>query len=241
MTKEQRQEVEERTYLVMDTLDKTHTNSEYYKKKFSEMSDTEFLEIASKKYPYKFHISTMVIEPTVDDAEKALNILGKSLMETVLLPYYYVNKDGVPVNSKECIVGYIHVPKVQQMIVKKNKNAIDIDNRDMMNGRLNGNDKGAANTDREFEGLATLGLTNSMDELARFRADAMNKKNIGYNIIRTTGMISSKDLPNDIDDSLAKQLFNVYLIGSHINSNLINQGNYTMYTLRNKQKDISRV
>jgi hypothetical protein len=130
---------------------------------------------------------------------------------------------------------------VQQMIVKKNKNAIDIDNRDMKSGRLNGDDKGTGVSDREFESMATLGFYNSMDEFSRFRADAMTAKNAAYNTIRMKGVLSKKDIPVEIDDPLSKQLMNVYMLGAHINSNLINQDYYTMYTLRNKQKQVSRV
>lgn len=239
ITKEQRRIVEERTYEYMDKVDKTKTNSEYYKKLFSKMTDTELVAFMSKKFPYKFHITPNKIEPTLADAEEGLNYLGTSFIEKVSLPYLYKNKEGVAVSSLECMVGYIHIPKMQQMLVKKNKNSIDIDNRDI-SGRLNGDDKGAANTDREFEGLATLGFTHTMDEFARFRGDAMNQKNIGYNTIKTKGVISKNDLPNDIDDPLAKQLMNVYMIGAHINSNLINQDYYTMYTLKTKKKNISR-
>jgi hypothetical protein len=68
----------------------------------------------------------------------------------------------------------------------------------------------------------------------------MNTKNVGYNTIKTKGVISKADLPNEIDDVLSKQLMNTYMIGAHINSNLINQDYYTPYTLRTKRKNISR-
>ena len=38
----------------------------------------------------------------------------------------------------------------------------------------------------------------------------------------------------DKDDSLSKNLMNVQMIGAHLNSNLINEGNYTQFTLRQK-------
>jgi hypothetical protein len=239
ITKKQRQEVEERTYKVMDILDPSKVNSEYYKKLFASMSDAQFAKYMAKKFPYKFHITPNKIEPTVDDAEKALNYLGTSFIEKVYMPYVYKNKDGVPVTTLECMTGYIHIPKMQQMIVKKNKNSIDIDNRDI-SGRLIGDDKGAANTDREAEGLAALGFMHTMDELSRFRADDMQQKNVAYNTIKTKGVISKRDLVGSKSDPLARQLMNTYMIGAHINSNLVHEGYYTPYTLKTKQKNIAR-
>lgn len=79
-----------------------------------------------------------------------------------------------------------------------------------------------------------------MDEMSRIRADAMNAKNLANSLISTTGQLSLKDVPVEKDDSLGKNYFNVYLLGCHLNSNLINEGLYTQYTLKNRKKKISR-
>lgn len=44
MTKEQREQVEELVIKYFDTVDKSHTNSDYYKKLFSEMDDNQFIK-----------------------------------------------------------------------------------------------------------------------------------------------------------------------------------------------------
>ena len=49
-------------------------------------------------------------------------------------------------------------------------------------------------------------------------------------------MVRLSDLPDNVDDSLSRNMFNVYLIGAGFNSNLINQGDYTMYTIRDKRR-----
>lgn len=242
LSKKARQEVEERTIKAMEIIDKSGINAEYYRKLFASLSDAQFIALMKKKFPLKFQQRPSVTEPTIEDIKKAMLSFTKvPLFERITLPYFYINKDGVPVNTKPCLVGYTHIKKVQQMVVKKIKNAIDIENRDMKTGRLNGDDKGAATTDREFESLAALGFEDTIDEFARFRADAMEAKSEAYNTIRLTGSLSKKDVPVKIDDPLSKQLMNVYMLGAHINSNLINQGYYTTYTLKNKQKNIARV
>ena len=84
--------------------------------------------------------------------------------------------------------------------------------------------------------MATMNLPNVMKEFYGPKADAMEAKNAMYSMIGTTGMCRLSDLPDVIDDSLSKNMFNSYLIAAHINSNLINQGDYTMRTIRDRQK-----
>ena len=235
MTKKQRQEIETLVISSMDILDKSGTNSEYYKNLFAQMSDTQFEKFIAKKFPFKFQYRPSVVEPSMDDAKEALKYIGVPLMEKITEPYIYTNKDGVPVNTKECLVVYIHHKPVQQFITKKNKWAMDTSNRDMKSGRLVGVDKGAVTSDREFESMAVQGMDKTMREFYTIRADAMNAKNLTNNIIGSTGMLRLDDIPIDRDDSLSKNLMNVYMIGAHINSNLLNEGNYTQYTL-NKRK-----
>ena len=234
MTKKQREEIETLVLSSMDILDKSGTNTEYYKDLFAHMSDTQFTSFISKRFPFKFQYRPSVVEPSMDDATKALHHIGVPLMEKISEPHVYRNKDGVPVNTKECLVVYIHHKPVQQFITKKNKWSMDTSNRDMKTGRLVGADKGAVASDREFESMAVQGMDKTMREFYTIKADAMAAKNLANNIIGTTGMLRLDDIPIDKDDSLSKNLMNVYMIGAHLNSNLLNEGNYTQYTLRRR-------
>ena len=240
-TQKQRKDVEKLIYDSMDILDKSKTNSDYYRQLFGNMSDTQFWKFFNKELPLRFHYRPSIVEPTMDDVKNALDYIGVPLTETISLPYLYKNKDGVPVSSKECTVIYAPLKKVQQFVTKKNKWSPEITNRDMKNGRLLGADKGSATSDREFEGLSAFGLKNTIKEFSGPKADSMASKNAMYNIIGTTGMVRLSDLPDTIDDSLSRNMFNTFLIGAHLNSNLINQENYTMYTLKQKKrKGVSR-
>lgn len=237
MTKKQRQEIEDLVISSINVLDKSGINGDYYKDLFSKMSDVQFEKLISKKFPFKFQYRPSVVEPSMDDVTKALKYIGVPLMEKIIEPYVYVNKNGVPVNTKECLVVYIHHKPVQQFITKKNKWSIDTSNRDMKSGRLVGADKGAVTSDREFESMAVQGMDKTMREFYTIKADAMSAKNLANNIIGTTGMLRLDDIPIDVDDSLSKNLMNVYMIGAHINSNILNQGNYTQYTLKQRKRN----
>lgn len=236
----QRQEAETLIYKVMDAADKTKTNSDYYRKLFANMSDDDFLNFCKRRLPFRFHQELFKVEPKMYDITEAFKILNKPLMEKVKLPYVYINKDGEPVETQECLVIYIHLKRMKQMLTKKNSTAINIEKRDMKTGLLTGEDKGGKETDREFESLAIMGLDYTMDEFARPKADAMSAITQMSNAIMSQGYVSEKDLNIPKDDSLAKNLLNAYLIGAHIHSNLVDVDYMTPHTVANKQKKIER-
>lgn len=151
MTKQKRNEIEALIYKVFDTVDKSGMNSEYYKKLFSDMTDNDFYKFLQRRLPFRFHTEIFKSEPKMYDIFDAFKILDKPLLEKVNVPHVYTNKDGVPVQTKECVVVYIHLKRLKQTAAKKTSVAIDIDHRDMRTGLLSGGDKGGKETDREFE------------------------------------------------------------------------------------------
>ena len=229
-----RQQAEELIYKVFDAIDKTHTNSDYYKKIFSNMTDNDFEEFCKRRLPFRFHTKVFNVEPKMYDVIEAFNILEKPLMEKVKLPYVYINSKGEPIETAECMVIYIHLKRMKQMLSKKNHTSIHNDDRNTKTGLLGGHDKGGKETDREFESLATMGLDYTMDEFARPRADAMNVKSQMSAAILSKGYVEDKDLFLAKNDSIAKNLLNTYLIGAHIHSNLIDIDYMTPYTASKK-------
>lgn len=231
----QRQEAEELIYKIFDTVDDTHTNSDYYKKIFSNMSDEDFTEFCKRRLPFRFHTQVFKIEPKMYDIIDAFKILNKPLLEKVKLPYVY-EKDGIPIETQECVVVYIHLKRMKQMLTKKNHNSINTDKRDQKTGLLVGDDKGGKETDREFESLATMGLDYTMDEFARPKADSLEAMAQMSNAILTKGYVEDSDITVANNDSIGKNLFNCYLIGAHIHSNLIDVDYMTPLTAKNKKK-----
>ena len=239
MTK-QREQAEMLIYNTFDKADKTHSNSDYYRSLFAKMSDEDFIKFCKRRLPFRFHTEVFKIEPTMADIIDAFKVLNKPLFERVKLPYIYKDKNGVPVESQECLVIYEHIKRMKQMLTKKNNTALNIDSRDMKTGLLTGSDKGGKETDREFESLAVMGLEYTMDEFARPKADAMGAKAQMSNIILNQGHVSAKDLDIAKDDSLAKNLINVYFTAAHLHTNIVDIDYMTPYTARNKQQKIVR-
>ena len=240
ISKSQRKQVEQLVYDVFDKVDKTGANTEYYKQLFSKMSDEKFFDFFKRRLPLRYHSEIFKNEPEMSDIFDAFKVLNKPLIEKVKCPYLYKNKKGEPIETQEALVVYIHIKRMKQMLSKKTSIGIDADKRDMKTGRLLGADKAGQETDREFEALAAMDLPWAMDEFARPKADAMRAKSQMHNVIMTKGFISADDIEIDKDDSLAKNLLNVYLIGANIHSNLIDEDYLTPHTISNRQKQIER-
>lgn len=241
ITDKKREDIECFLCEVMDALDKTKTNSEYLQTKWAKMSNTQFESWLKRKYPLQLQVRSWEIEPQMKDYYDAAKVIGIPLIEKIAEPFLYVNKDGVPVNTKPTLPLRLNIKKVQQFITKKNKVSIEIDDRDMKNGRLMTGDKGAATSDKEEECLASMGLYNTMDEFSTIKADAMNAKSEAYNNIMTTGKLSKDDYKVEKSDSLARNMISSYMLASHLYSNLVNEDGYTPYTLKERERKTARI
>lgn len=234
--KKTREWCEAKIYQVFDILDPTKENSNHYKKVFSKMNNNQFYDFCALNFPYIFHSKPFEIEPDTAKAAKACDALGIPFLDKLATAYIYVNKDGVPVCTKECLVGPLNHKKVQQFITKKNSMSTDINQRDMKTGLLTGYDKNGKTSDREMESLAANGLYHTMKEFGTYRADSMNAKNLMYNIINTKGEVSQSEVEVDTDDSLSRKLMDTYMIGSLLKSNMITDDYYTAYTVKEKNR-----
>ena len=235
-----RKEVEEMVYKVMDLLDPTKQNSQFYKAKFAKMNDKQFMNFFSQDFPLKFQTRLFEIEPSMKQISDTLDYIHAPMIEQMNLPFEYRAKDGTPVKSDDALILYVPIRKVKQFLSKKNSMSTNISNRDMKSGLLQTVDKNGNTSDREMESLAVMGLDASMKELATYRADSMNAKDEFYSMINTTGMVRQSDVDVETSDSLARNELNVYLLGAALNSNLINEGNYLRHTLTSRGRKTER-
>jgi hypothetical protein len=146
-------------YAVMDILDPSEANKEFWMDKFASMSDAQFKSYISKPFPF-FYQTGAFKEPSMDQINKALDYIKVPLLEEVYMPYKYKDKDGNPVKSKECLVVYTYDKRMKQIITKKNKVSFDNSMRDMRTGQLTGISKGGRNSDHEVESATISGLDN---------------------------------------------------------------------------------
>lgn len=236
-----RKEVEEMIYGILDEIDDTKTNSDYYRQLFSTMSNDEFYHFFERRLPIRIHYEIFKIEPTMDKIVKAFKKLGEPLFEKVNMRHIYVNKKGKPVQSKECLVIPIHIKRLKQMVISKSHVSMNTEKRDMRDGLLTSEDKGAKETDREFESLEAFGLEYTVNEFSRPRADSLRAAAQMNSVIMSKGFINDSDITIDRADSLSKNMLNVYLLGAHIHTNLLDIDYMTPYTAKNKHKEIERL
>lgn len=231
--KANRKKVEFLIYKIMDILDPTGKNKQWYMTKFSKMSDTAFYKFFQQEFPIKFQMEAFDIEPKMNQMFRAADELKIPVMEKVYMPFLYRNKkDNDPVESNyEALVVYLPLKKTKQFLNKKNSMSIDKDMRNAKTGRLISKDKNGNMSDREFESLAVMDLPNTMREFSTFRADAMQAKDQFYATIAEKNMVSLDDIDVSKRDSIARNTLNAYLIGAGIMSNLITIGKNDSYML----------
>ena len=235
----QRLKAERLIYEVMDILDKSGRNTDFWKEEFSKMSDAQFKSYISNDFPFYFQTGAFK-EPSMKQIVQALDKINVPLLERLYMPYKYKDKNGRPMKTKECLVVYLPIKRMKQLLTKKNGMSISTKTRDMKTGLLTGIDKNGKESDREFESLAICGLDNSIKEFSRSRADSMNDKSVMNNTINNLGQVYLKDLPDDPADSLSKNLLSAYFIGAQLYTNLVNEDYMTPYTMSLKNKKIER-
>lgn len=245
---QQRLDCERLIYKVMETLDDPKKNGgetpnvDFWVEQFSNMNDKEFEKFILTPLCLYYQTSGLKREPSMININHALDTVGVPLLEEVYMPYKYKDSNGRPVKSKKAFTCYIHMKRMKQMLTKKNGLSIEAKTRDARTGLLTGHDKNGKESDREFESLAISGLTATIKELSRARADSMQDKSTMSNLIKTTGQVRLQDLPNDPTDSLSRNLLSVYLIGAGIHCNLVDAENYmTPYTLKSKKMKVQSV
>ena len=160
VTKKQREQAEELIYKTFDAIDPTGANTQYYQQLFADMSDEDFTKLISRRLPFRYHVAPFKNEPTMPNIFKAFKVLNKPLMEKVKLAAIseFNFSSGQPIESKECLVVYLNIKRLKQMLAKKTNTAIDIAKRDMKTGRLLGEIKVEFKQIKEFEGAMALDL-----------------------------------------------------------------------------------
>ena len=79
-----REKAEELVYKYMDAVDRTGSNTTYYKRLFSTMDDKEFEKFCKKDLPFRFQTKAFDINPTMSDIKKGLSVslTGVSIQES---------------------------------------------------------------------------------------------------------------------------------------------------------------
>lgn len=213
-------------YDVFTALDPSGTNTANYQDLFKPMSDVQFESFFKSLFANESEFLTLdiidyEIDVTIEDIEKAADILDVPLMEHVAMPYVNMNNDSPVVSKEPAFVGYLHLKRMQQTLSKKNSTSTDIGERSALTGQVTGRDKNARDSDSENFAFVTLDATANLQEFLGPRADDMVMKNELYSDIKRKGYGSLTGLTNDLSNKATLNTLNALMIGMGLKSDLV--------------------
>lgn len=214
-----RKKAEDYVISAFKVLDPSGENSEHYKKKFKNMNDKQFKDFFENEF-LKLYIKGFDNIP-MGQIKKFLDFIKVPMFERVNLNYKYKDENGNAVQSLPCYVGYLHIPKLRQMNIKKSENGTDVSKMNPKTGEFSSDSKVVSVTDREFESGAVFGLHNTMREFLTMRSDDIQAFNSANSAIYNKGTVSMEnDLPEEVNNISRKNL-HVQLVTAQLDSNLM--------------------
>ena len=229
--------MEDLIYKFFTAFDKTKTNTNYYQSLFNPMSDTQFNNYFKQLFEDEdayLVLNIVDYENTIiiDDIERAAKVLNIPLFENVYMPHITMDKGNIVRTQIPVPVGYVHVKRTQQTVAKKNGISTSIDIRSALTGQVTGADKNGRESDMENIMLVSLGMKETLKELNGPRSDDPVMKREMLSEIAEKGYVTLDELTDDVENKTALNTVNTYLLGMHINSDLVTKGLMVKSTLK---------
>jgi hypothetical protein len=224
ISKEKRKKMTDLVLKVMNILDNTGENTATYKKFYESMSDEKFYSYMKKflnddSQNLYLEVLPHKNEPSLKQIKEAAQAINIPLNEYI----YYRHDDDTdnPIRSQYKVpVGYLHVKRLEQTLIKKNSYSLDISSRNYKTGNLTGHDKVARITDAEVYMLQSIGATATLKEFMTFRADNMERKMEAYKNISNYGYVYESELSKN-NKGIALKTADVYLKSAGLKSDLM--------------------
>lgn len=211
---------------IMDRLDPSGENSKKYQTTLNQLSDDEFDSWVRKwfndpKANLYLEIEEFERDLTLDAIKDAAKFIGIPLYERVAIPYHTGDPDNVVVTPQPVPVGYCHIKRLQQTLMKKNSGSIHTEKRNPKTGQVINEDKNARNSDAETYSLVAIGAMKALEEMMGPRADNMKAKNQMNNAISRNGYVSLDELDNSPENKVAINTMDVYFTMQGFRTNLV--------------------
>jgi hypothetical protein len=240
LTKAKREKIEKLVLGVVKRLDNQKmANYKRYETMFQAMEDSEFERWAKtmgKDLDDTIQIFQLPFEEMrMAQIKSAADYLGIPLEEYI----WYRHSDPEGVRTKMRVpVGYIHIKRVQQLLNKKNRYALDTEETELKSGQVKGESKVASISDPESFALVATGANSALKEFLGPRADNQSKKLNLYRQIARDGYatLEAMDADADISKSTTINTMNSYLLASGIRSDLVATGLKTNHTIDQEAK-----
>ena len=224
-----RASMESLIYRFFKTLDPTGDNTKKYKALFQPMSDAKFKNFFVEFFnnPDHFLILDMVDyerDLQVEYIEEAAKLIDCPLYEYVAMPHLTMDKDHPVITKHKVPVGYLHLKRPQQTVMKKNGLSIQADQRSAYTGQVTGADKNGRESDLENCMLTSLGMKYTLKELNGPRADDLVMKKEMLEEINRNGYAELSGLTDKLENKTTLNTINTYFLGMGLHTDLVTKG-----------------
>jgi hypothetical protein len=236
--REKRKRIEE---LVLETVRRIDNskmdNFKRYEAMFKFMNDADFEKWASsmgKKLDDTIQMFQLPFEEMkLSQIKDAAEYLKIPLEEYIWFRHH--DPEGIRTKMK-VPVGFVHIKRVQQLLAKKNKYALDVEETELKTGQVKGESKVTSVTDPETFALTAINADAALREFLGPRADAQISKNQMYAQISQDGFATLEGLSKDVSQSTTLNTIDTYLLASGIRSDLVTNSLKTNFTIEEELK-----
>lgn len=210
-----------------DILDPSGTNTKLLHEKYDKLSDEEFSKTVEaffnddSKKGFYLEIVEFERDLSLENIFKCAEYMNIPLFEYVAVPHINGSVDDAIVTPEPVPVGYIHVKRMQQTLLKKNSGSLRIEKRNPKTGLVIGEDKNATTSNVETYSMVASGAINGLRELMGPRADNFRAKHEMYKSISRDGYVALADLPNEQTDKVAINSLDTYFTIQGFRTNLV--------------------
>lgn len=223
-----RKKMESLIYKFFSTIEPTGDNTKKYKAMFQPMSEAKFKAFFKEFFENEYHylILDMVDYErtvTVEAIEAAAKVLNVPLYEYVTFPHFTMDKEHPIVTAHPIPVGYLHLKRPQQTVMKKNGMSISINQRSAITNQVTGKDKNGRESDLENCMLTSLGMEKTLKELNGPRADDSVAKKEMLQAIATKGYVTLDELTDDVTNKTTLNTVDTYFLGMGLKTDLVSK------------------
>lgn len=241
LDKKKADEIKKLVYKVMDGMDPTGRNTEYYKKAFESMSlekFDKFLKAFFADSTANLNLSVQHYENdlTLNNIKKTAKAINMPLFERVALPFE--SEEGEVYWTYEKVpVLWIHEKRVEQLVTKKNSMSIGINKRNGKTGQVTGDDKNGRMSDMENIAIVTLGSDEILKEMDGPKADDMYMKREMHKQIQNDGYVDMDKIVSSPMNKVALNTLDVFFTSLGLKTDLVTDGLLLKRTMSNLNKD----
>lgn len=224
-----RAKMEALIYKFFNAMDKTGDNTKKYKAMFKPMNDAKFKSFFKEFFANEYHylILDMVDYERsiqIEDIEDGAKVLNIPLYEHVAFPHINMDKEHPIVTPHPVPVGYLHIKRPQQTVMKKNGMSTAINQRSAITNQVMGKDKNGRESDLENCMLTSLGMQHTLKELNGPRADDSVAKKEMLQAIATKGYVTEAELTDDVRNKTTLNTVDTYFLGMGLKTDLVSKG-----------------